>query len=290
MIADPVAGGQMMGFPQDQTITIMSDSQSALQAIANPSNKSGQHIVHSILEATEALIAHNVRLRLQWVPGHSDNPGNDAADRMAKATVGPVESHRFRHLASRQKRCNEDRIVTEWENAWKSSEKGGHLRQIDTMLPSSRTRRLCDSLPRNRTYLLTQLRTGHSWLAAHAKLHRLRDDDKCQCGAKETVVHVLVDCPRLKNLRQQLRWKIGEAFNDISAMLGGKGRTRQGQVRVETFIMFSMLYLILRRHLRDFEVACPYKRDQKFQGKEFITGLDEALNSSGSNGKIVVVM
>jgi hypothetical protein len=178
--------------------------------------------VHSILGATESLTAHNVRLRLQWVPGHSDNPGNDAADRMAKPAVGSDESHRFRHLASRQKRSNEDKIVTEWENAWKSSEKGGHLRQIDTMLPSLRTRHLYDSLPRNRAYLLTQLRTGHSWLATHAKRHGFRDDDKCQCGAKETVVHVLVDCPRLKSLRQQLRRKIGEAFNDISAMLGGK--------------------------------------------------------------------
>jgi ribonuclease HI len=161
MITDQVSGGQMRCLPQGQTITITSDSQTALQAIANPSNKSGQHIVHSILGATEALTAHNVRLRLQWVPGHSDNPGNDAADRMAKAAVGPFESHRFHNLASRQKKSNEDKIVTEWEHAWKSSEKGGHLRQIDTILPSSRTRRLYDSLPRNRTYLLTQLRTVH---------------------------------------------------------------------------------------------------------------------------------
>lgn len=35
---------------QDQTFTIVSDSKSALQAIANPVNKSGQHIVHSILK------------------------------------------------------------------------------------------------------------------------------------------------------------------------------------------------------------------------------------------------
>jgi hypothetical protein len=219
----------MVRLPQGQTITIISDSQSALQAIARPSNKSGQHIVHNILEATESLAAHNIRLRLQWVPGHSDNPGNDAADRMAKEAVGSDEPHRFRRLASRQKRCNEDKIIAEWENAWKSSEKGGHLRRIDSMLPSPRTRRLYDSLPRSRAYLLTQLRTGHSWLATHAKRLRFRDDDKCQCGAKETVVHVLVDCPRLKSLRQQLRGKISEAFNDISAMLGGKGRARQGQ-------------------------------------------------------------
>ena len=148
---------------------------------------------------------------------------------MAKAAVGLEESHQFRHLASRQKKSYEDKIVTEWENAWKSSKKGGHLRKIDTMLPSPRTRCLYDSLPRNRAYLLTQLRTGHSWLATHAQLPRLRDDDKCQCGAKETVVHVLVDCPKLKSLRQQLRRKIGDAFNEISTMLGGKGRAGPGQ-------------------------------------------------------------
>ena len=60
------------------------------------------------------------------------------------------------------------------------------------------------SLPRNRAYLLTQLRTGHSWLATHRKLHRLREDEECECGTKETVVHVLVDCPRLMELRQEL--------------------------------------------------------------------------------------
>jgi hypothetical protein len=74
---------------------------------------------------------------------------------MAKAAVGSDESHRFRQLASRQRRSNGDQIVTEWENAWRLSEKGRHLRQIDTTLPSPRTRRLYDSLPRNRAYLLT---------------------------------------------------------------------------------------------------------------------------------------
>ena len=72
--------------------------------------------------------------------------------------------------------------------------------------------------------MLTQLRSGHSWLATHAKLHRFQDDDKCACGGKETVLHVLVDCPKLKELRQQLRKKIGDNFRDITSMLGGKGK------------------------------------------------------------------
>jgi ribonuclease HI len=73
MITDQVCGGRVVGHPQGHTLTILSDSRSALQAIAMPSNKPGQHIVHTILGAAKSLTAHNVRLRLQWVPGHSDN-------------------------------------------------------------------------------------------------------------------------------------------------------------------------------------------------------------------------
>jgi len=37
----------------------------------------------------------------------------------------------------------------------------------------------------------------------------------------------LVDCPHLRELRQELRSKIGDAFNDISTMLGGKPHDAQ---------------------------------------------------------------
>ena len=56
-----------------------------------------------------------------------------------------------------------------------------------------------------------------------AKLHRFRDDEKCECGAPETVVNVLVDCPKLK------RRKIGTAFNDITDILGGGSQGKQGK-------------------------------------------------------------
>ena len=74
-----------------------------------------------------------------------------------------------------------------------------------------------------------QLRIGHSWLATHAKLRRFRDDDKCERGAPETVVYVLVDCPRLNGLRQTLRRKIGDAFNEISGMLEGGSQGKRGK-------------------------------------------------------------
>lgn len=39
-----------------------------------------------------------------------------------------------------------------------------------------------------------------------------------ECGAQETVAHVL-DCPRLRLLRQDLRRKVADALNSVSRLL-----------------------------------------------------------------------
>jgi ribonuclease HI len=50
--------------------TILSDSMSALQAIGNMQNKSGQLIILAITQPARELKARGIPLRLQWVPGH----------------------------------------------------------------------------------------------------------------------------------------------------------------------------------------------------------------------------
>ena len=59
------------------TATTLCDSKSALQTIQNPNNKSGQQIVHAILQAATEIQAWGIVLRLQQIPGHCDRPGND---------------------------------------------------------------------------------------------------------------------------------------------------------------------------------------------------------------------
>ncbi|KAF4202410.1 hypothetical protein CNMCM8927_000222 [Aspergillus lentulus] len=162
--------------------TILTDSMSALQAISNSWNKSGQRIIQAILQSVRELNTRGIPLRLQWAPGHCDDRGNDTADRLAKEAVGPDKLHPFQHLLSREKGYIRRKIREEWGQEWKASKKGGHLRQIDATLPSIRTRRMYGSLPRSRAYLLTQLRTGHSWLAAHGKRHGLQENDKYMLG------------------------------------------------------------------------------------------------------------
>ena len=41
------------------------------------------------------------------------------------------------------------------------------------------------------------------------KVHGFGEDGKCEYGAPETVVHVLVDCPKSKKLRHNLQKEIG---------------------------------------------------------------------------------
>lgn len=70
-----------------------------------------------------------------------------------------------------------------------------------------------------RTYLLTQLRTGHNWLSSYRKKIGYSEDDRCECGAQETVAHVLLDYPRLRELWAELRRKVrdtlGSVFNSV---------------------------------------------------------------------------
>lgn len=84
------------------------------------------------------------------------------------------------------------------------------------------------SLPRNRAYLLTQLRTGHNWLSTYAKKFGFRDDDRCECGAQETVSHVLLECLKLRDLRIKLRRSVGDALNSVSSLLGGLNEGEKG--------------------------------------------------------------
>ena len=109
------------------------------------------------------------------------------------------------------------------------STKGAYLRKIDGELPARYTRKLYGNLPRNRAYLLTQLRTGHNWLYTYAKRYGFREDDLCECGAQETFSHVLLYCPNLQELRGELRRKAGDACNSVSSLLGGSTEGEKGE-------------------------------------------------------------
>ena len=221
------------------TVTILCDSRSALQAIESVKNVSGQQIIHAILQAVAEVQEKNIALRLQWISGRCDNPGNNASDRLAKAAAHPGQTHSFRPLLTREMALIHDNIPAQWEQEWRSSIKGDQVRKLDTALPANHTRKLYGFLPWNQAYLLIQLCTGHNWLSTFANKRGFRDNNQCPCGAQRTVVHM--DRPGLQELRRKLRREVGDTFNSVSSLLGGSNQGKKGNPDIILQAKQSML-------------------------------------------------
>ncbi|KAJ5157307.1 uncharacterized protein N7482_008407, partial [Penicillium canariense] len=133
-----------------QESPILSDRRSALQTTQNPRKRSGQRIAHAILQAATEVQLGGIALRLQWIPGDCNKPGNDAADRLVKDTARPGKPHPFRPLLSRESARLPGNMLNQWDQAWTSSNKGDHCER--SAPTSSLHRRLYVSLPRNQDY------------------------------------------------------------------------------------------------------------------------------------------
>lgn len=120
------------------TATISCDSRSALQTIQNPSNKSGQRIVHAIIQAASEVQAENIRLRLRWIPEHCGNVGNDAADRLAKEAAQPGKTHPFQRAGDSRARADR---MPEAPNAAGGIEKESRGRDEQRVEPAGRLKR-----------------------------------------------------------------------------------------------------------------------------------------------------
>ncbi|KAI2842232.1 hypothetical protein CBS147321_7970 [Aspergillus niger] len=110
--------------------TILCDSMSALQVIANSWNKSGQRIIQAIHQSAGELKARGIPLQLQWVPGHCGDPGNNTAGRLAKEAV----SLEKKHLSDAFSRARKDTSAT--KSASSGNRSGGPPQREDTSVRS----------------------------------------------------------------------------------------------------------------------------------------------------------
>jgi len=146
--------------------------------------------------------------------------------------ISQFVNHRFSRLASLQTKAMKADTQRDWKEEWKASTIGQHLRRIDSAIPGPHVRKLYDHLSRHRAAFPTQLRIGHNWLKSFQKHIEYSEVDRRECGAVETTVHIFIDCPKQRELRRQLRKLIGDRFNSLATILGGRAETR-GQIRIE---------------------------------------------------------
>ena len=139
------------------------------------------------------------RVTLNWIPGHSNHPGNERADMLAKLGTKRAVVKQIPISEATVKEEIKKWMIAIHQEDWTNPYKQDHCRQTKMMLPevNSKLWNQLKKYPRSKMNLITQIYTGHSKLKKHLFRMKLAEDPICeQClEEEESVEHFLCECP-----------------------------------------------------------------------------------------------
>ena len=185
---------------------IWTDNQAAIRAIADPNGcASGQYILRDIIPKIDSLRATGVKVAIRWIPAHVGVDGNERADKAAKEAC--TDSCRplthISYLAATWKQLLRNATREHWNWAWDTAKHGGAMRRWNPV-PTMRTLDCHEVLSKAQSAVWVQLRAGKIALKKYLFDIGRADTptcDRCGTSASQTVRHVLLECPRLKDQR-----------------------------------------------------------------------------------------
>jgi len=177
---------------QDASIAICSDSQAALKALQ--SAKTTSSLVVETKSALKRLSVFN-SVRLLWVPGHSNIPGNEVAKQAATSAFvgpGPAIGINMTTVSTEIRRWANKELQRVWD-----STAGYRQSRLFLKGPEKKLAQYALGLSRQHLRVLTGLFTGHATLNRHLAVMKIRTDSICSaCGEEDqTSVHFLGKCP-----------------------------------------------------------------------------------------------
>jgi hypothetical protein len=99
---------------------------------------------------------------------------------------------------------------------------GVYTWKLDKALPGPHIATVYNALSAEEASILAQCRTGHSRLRSDLYRMKVVDSAGCECGAtRETIEHVIYECPLLREDRQTAIDAMGHRWRDLSYILGG---------------------------------------------------------------------
>ena len=201
-------------YPSVVSVAIVSDCDSAAQIVANQSDYARwSKFFLKIWEIDNRLLELGVTVGLTWCPSHCGVPANEQADAAAKAACslpaseGPVHptiislSQCVSIIAEIQK----DR----WQKRWNTSPSGSSTRDI---IPSVGSRILFSNY---RSIGMSMVRCLLNNAAVNDVLFKINlvDSPNCpECNSRQTVEHVILECPHYALQRRLLKLKLPSSF------------------------------------------------------------------------------
>ena len=139
---------------------------------------------------------------MQWIPGHSDIPGNDIADTLAKSG-SRQEQPPSQTTYETVKQIIRSNFKEEWLNEWAMGTTG---RVLFKHMTTPNINDNLDKLTRKDQATIFRLRTQHIPLNSHLNRIGAIAEKACPlCNhADETVEHHLFNCTKLNDLRKEL--------------------------------------------------------------------------------------
>ena len=225
------------GLPLPASIFV--DNQAAILAGERPTSKPGHYLSISfreiVQEVHDRLKLSKNDISVRWIVGHRNIRGNEEADKEAKRAATDEKSMspadqlpnilkaRLPISTSALKQKHREDLLTSWKTSWSKSKRYSHLARIDNSAPSKKYLKATGFLPKSRSGVLFQLRSGHIALNKHLYRIKCSNTPNClQCDKEtpESVHHFLFDCPRYERERHILRCRLGRAAVSTADLLG----------------------------------------------------------------------
>jgi ribonuclease HI len=212
-----------------QDTIIFTDSLSAINNIKNTYNPSdiGLQIQNKIYTLRNT---YNYKIKLFWIPGHSNIIENEHADLAAKTAITSTLSSCRQIISSRDiQKLITNKCQLKWQQKWSSY--STKLNQIKHNIDNW-TFPL--EIHRKFEVILTRLRIGHTHIS-HSFLMAKEEPPICTaCGVQVTIKHILTECRIYHNTRKNI--KLPESLAEIL------NNHPQSIANIIQFITISNLY------------------------------------------------
>jgi len=140
----------------------------------------------------------NCDVTIEWVPGHQDVTGNEAADCEAKRGRRETTTRDYRSaafVANMRKREMADTWKTQWEQDTGQLARSDFLK-ANKLTPRTHPTRRMRELPRETFSRVFQCRTGHAHIGSYYRRFIAEENTECPCGEAtvQTRDHILREC------------------------------------------------------------------------------------------------